>query len=215
MENVDVPSFPVNTNNFIGTQIYFGGQYGQPVSLVAMSNKDNLHLLFLLGLYDHSGQNTGFAGTFLYLGIQSAQAYPLTLMFVKYLQHILGHADNRQMATKLGQDRWPTRPTVHEDVVCLNAQRQNPFYHTLKMFRGLGGSLQSPPVATGPFIQDLRDILRSLLRLCRRTQDEIQRQKTESVGPAQGEQLEPLQCGATGVVKIQARSSTTLERERL
>ena len=33
------------------------------------------------------------------------------------------------------------------------------------MFRGLGGSLQSPSVATGPFIQDLRDILHSLLRL--------------------------------------------------
>jgi len=61
------------------------------------------------------------------------------------------------------------------------------------MLSGLGCGRQSPLVVTGPFIRNFFDLLTSLLCLVRRAQNEIQWQKTEIVGPAQGEHHESFQ----------------------
>ncbi len=97
---------------------------------VAMAHKDDLYLLFLFRFHLQAGQNTRLALTFLYLCIQSPQGYPLVLVFVKDFRHVLGHANHRQVLTKLGKDCRPAKPTVHEDIVRFDAKEQSSFYHT-------------------------------------------------------------------------------------
>jgi hypothetical protein len=105
------------------------------------------------------------------------------------------------MFSKLGKDCRPAKPTIHENVVCLDTKGQNPLYHILKVFGGLGRCLQTPSIAAGPFIQRLLDVLYSLFCLSRRAKNKIQGQEAEAIGPSQCQQLETFQACSTIMIK--------------
>ena len=62
--HLNVPSFPVNTHNSIGRQSNFDGHDSKLITFAVMANKNDLPLLFQLGLNHDTGQDSGLAGTF-------------------------------------------------------------------------------------------------------------------------------------------------------
>ena len=103
-------------------------------------------------------------------------------------------------------------PAVHENVICFNAKGQSPFYHTLKMLGGLGYCLQTSFIATGSFIQSLFDTLYPLFCFYRRTENEIQGQKTCPIRPSKCQQLEAPQACSTVMVKNPGKKFNDLVR---
>jgi len=200
-EYLDVPSFPVDPDDLIVGQLDIRGCDRQPVPFVAVSNKDDFHLLLMLGLNDNAGKDFCLAGAFLQAAVQGAEGYQLPLITIKYLWHILRHAKHWQMSAKFGKDRGPAKPTVHEDVVGLDTEGQGSFDHFLKMSGGLGHGLQSPFETNRPFIKFLFDALNPCVLFGRRAEDEIQGQETCSIGPAEGQQFEPFERLAAVMVK--------------
>jgi len=98
-----------------------------------------------------------------------------------------------------GEEGEECKPTVHQEVVGPDAQRQYPFHHGFQVLSGFGHGLQPELVATATLVHLFPDPLQSLARLDRGTEDEIKRQEAHPVRPAQGHGLKPFQA-PVGVV---------------
>jgi hypothetical protein len=200
-KHLDIPPLAVDTDDFFIRKVNLGGEDGQPLAFMAVTDKHDPDLLFLFGFHHHAGQNPGLARSFLQGGKHPAQRQPLSLMPVKHLRHVLAHADHRQMLAQGGEEGWESKPTVHQEVVGPDAQRQHPFHHGFQVFGGFGHGLQPAFVATAPLVHLFSDPLQPLARLGRGTEDEIERQETYPIRPTQGHELKPLQA-PVGVVVV-------------
>jgi|GEM_PF-6943749 len=161
--NLDISLLPVNTNNLFVCQINFGGDYGQPVSFVAMANKNDFHFLLVLGFLNNARQDVCFAWPFSDLAVKCPQGYPMIVVPIKNLRHVFRHTDDGQMSAKLGKNCRPTKSIVHKNGLGFNAKSQSSFYHSLKMLGGLGYCLQSSFISADPLGQSLFDTLSPLL----------------------------------------------------
>ncbi len=65
-KNLYIPPFPVDADNFLSTQVNLSGDDGQPVPLMAMTDKHDFHLLFLTGFDNYAGQNSSLSPSFPY-----------------------------------------------------------------------------------------------------------------------------------------------------
>ena len=57
------------------------------------------------------------------------------------------HADDGDVLANLGDQGWHGEPTVHEQVLGLDAGLQSTHDHGFDQFRGFGHSLLAPPCA--------------------------------------------------------------------
>jgi hypothetical protein len=62
--HLNVPPFPVNTHNSIVWQTNLDGHDSKLITFTLMANKNDLPLLFQLGLNHNTGQDSGLAVTF-------------------------------------------------------------------------------------------------------------------------------------------------------
>ena len=199
-EHLDVPSFAVDPNDLLVGKINLGRQDGQPLAFVAVTDKDDLDLLLLFCLDNHTGKNPRLTGSFLQMTEQATQGQPLLLVTVKHLGHVFAHANHRQVLAEGSQDRGESKPAVHQEVVGPYAMGQHSFHHGFQMLRGFDHSLHPALVPAAAFIQLFLDALNPLRCLGRGAQGEIQRQKTHSIGPAQGQEFKSLQAAVSIVV---------------
>ena len=200
-KHLDIPPFAVDADDFLIRKVDPGGEDGQPLSFMAVADKHDPDLLFLFGFNNHTGQNPGLARPFLQFGEEPAQRQPLPLIPVKDLRHVLAHTNHRQMFAQGGEEGWESKPTVHQEVVGPDAKRQRTFRHGFQVLGGFGHGLQPAFVATATLVQLFSDPLQSLARLGRGAEDEIKRQETHPIRPAQGHELESFQA-SVGVVIV-------------
>jgi len=200
-KNLDIPPLAIDTDDFLGGKINLGREDGQPLAFVAVADKDDFDLQLLFGFHHHTGQNPGIARSFLQCGNHPAQCQPLSLMPVNDFQHVLVHANHRQLIAQGGEEGWESKPAVYQEVVGPDAQRQNPFHHGFQVLSRFGHSLQPALVATATLVQLFSDPLQPLARLERGTVDKIKRQETYPIRPAQGHELKSLQT-PVGVVVV-------------
>lgn len=133
------------------------------------------------------------AGAFFQSCVQLTKCNPLILVSIKDFRHILGHADYRQMLSKLCENRWPAEPTVHEEIVCLYTVTEYSFNHCLQKLSRFSGCLLPPPVTTSSLIQYFFDALHPLVLFGRGEQNKIQRKEAEPIGLPQSQKLKPFQ----------------------
>ena len=200
-KHLDIPPFAVDADDFLVGQVDLGRQNGQPLPFMAVADKDDSDSLLLFGFNHHAGLNPGLTQPLLQLGEELAQGQPLPLMPVKYLRHILAHADHRQLLAQGGKESGKGKPAVHQKVVGPDASRQHPFHHGFQMTCGFGHGFHPALVAAAALVHLLLDPLQSLARLGRGAQDEIERQETHPIGPAQGQEFESLQA-PVGIVIV-------------
>ena len=96
-QHLEIPPFPVNTHNSISWQSNLDGHDSKLITFAVLANKNDLPLLFQLGLNHDTGLDSDLTGTFPDPCMQFPQGYSLILVTVKQLWHILGRADDRQV----------------------------------------------------------------------------------------------------------------------
>lgn len=201
-EDFYVPPFSVNSHYFLIRQCGVGTEYSQPLPfLMAMADKNDFHFLLIGHLGHNACQYLCSAGSFSQHTVEFTQPYPLAIISVKNLFHILGHADHRQVLAKFGQDRGEAEPAVHQEIVGPYSHGEYPFDHGLQVCCGFCHGLFSSAIPTAALIQILLYALQSLARLDRRAQNKIKGKETVAVRPPQRQQLEAFEFSAAVVIK--------------
>ena len=59
-KHFNVPSLPINTNNFFEFHVNSYGEYSQLIFFVAISNKNNFYLLCLFGSHNNTGKDQSY-----------------------------------------------------------------------------------------------------------------------------------------------------------
>jgi hypothetical protein len=147
-EYFDVPAFAVNADNVFVGKGNVSGKQGQPVSLVLVAYEDELGFEAILELdlgihWQGSCLCLGVCGS----GCKSASRPSSVLQDIVDFGRAFDHADDGDVLAHIGDQGGHGEPTVHEQVLGLDASFESAFGHGLDQFRGFGHSLLAPSCA--------------------------------------------------------------------
>ena len=155
-KNLDVPPLAINPDDLLIGKINIGGQDRQPLTFLAVTDKDDFYLLLFLGLDNYAGKNLCLA----WLLFQFAEQTP------KVPAIVLGAgktpwADpcpckspaNAYPREGSEEDRGERKPTVHQDIIGSYPHGQHPFDHSFQVVGGFDDSFHPTFVTAAALVQ--------------------------------------------------------------
>jgi len=124
----------------------------------------------------------------------------MTVVTIENLGRFFHHADDINMFCQNSNGSGHREPAVHEKILSMDTGRKYSFDHGFQMPSGLDRSFFSSLMRTAAFVHGFLAVAQTLFRIGGGEQRKIQRQATDTVGPAYGEHPKAFQIAPGTVI---------------